>query len=500
MSLDDRIAERIRRYRDHPAYFMEHELRSKPYYYNVPFLESRHPMLVYHAGRQVGKSNTIAAKLAHFCLFANYRCHLPEDVGTATAVIVSYKEDQAEIIFNRMVELMERSELCQGQLELDHTNEKIYRWLLGGGKTQVKTLALGGSGVGGRSPSPSIIIVDEYDHVGVDRLDGLLPAGAARDAMWWIASSPNGKQGPMYQICKTSRLGSLCPIDDVYTTNDNAEWEQHCAITTMNPGTTDRYINMLRKRLSAAMFRQEVYGEFIDTGAYMYPSDVLVHSLNLDFDEDDLPMVDIGLDVSGMGADETVWIVIKHDGIRGKIVDIRAQGISNTNGIAEITREMVDEVGAGMVHLENNGIGKGVADVLRDDGYPVDAEEYGLKKKMEMHVNCLKVLEGSSLDTSYCKNLRHPLMEQAMMISREAMADGRMKLVGGRHDDYPAALALGCLALSQGRGMEVVKMPRNKQTNQPIIGGRRRRPQVGGLLGVRSRRIMSSAASAGNHT
>lgn len=449
------VRDMIFRYREDPVLFVTNILGYEPFWYNQPFLRSMSTRRVYRSARQTGKTNTIAAALCHFALFPDRYVRITPDMHSIDVVIVSNRLDQAQILYGRFASMVEQSRWLSGHV-INKTNiECSMRPITTPKKVKIFAIALGEKGVGGRGASPSLILVDEYSHISDAKLAPLLPAGAARDASWWISSTPNGQQGRFYDIVSTSHLEpGATPIDGVYSEDiEESPWTQFAAKAEWCPLITKSYLADLKAQLTPEMYKQETEAAFIGTGSYLYPRQAIIEAIENDkIDESKMTRWDISVDVSRTGKDETVYMVLNHDGRRGIFTHVEAEGKSNSVGIAnkveKINREQC-EGKCSYVRLETNGVGAGAADILSIERHmAVAGIHVNQNIKVDMHTNAERLLNTQSISLhKICKSIRHPLIEQLQEIQQVEAGDTGQKIIGGRFDDYPAAFALACLAM-----------------------------------------------------
>ena len=102
--------------------------------------------------------------------------------------------------------------------------------------------------------------------------------------------------------------------------------------------------------------------------------------------------------------------------------------------------------------------------------------------KVDMHVNVIRLLDHNKLDLSIVsgkgkekgrrQSLRHKLMMQMMSLKRGVTETGmKIETEKGKHDDWPAALALALKGLSAEGKVQLLQ----DSTGKPIdVGGRAR--------------------------
>ena len=154
----------------------------------------------------------------------------------------------------------------------------------------------------------------------------------------------------------------------------------------------------------------------------------------------------LGVDIAGMGEDESVFMVVEKD-YRGRI---RVNFIDNH--LKNKPREVVGKCtilngkyNFEMVYLDETGAGEGPTDWLKENMGEeiVEGVRFSVKSKMDMYSNLKKLMQQGKLKIPNHKKLLYQLAD----LKYEMMSSGDMKIhhsVSG-HDDYCDALALACL-------------------------------------------------------
>jgi len=87
----------------------------------------------------------------------------------------------------------------------------------------------------------------------------------------------------------------------------------------------------------------------------------------------------IGVDVARMGTDETVFMVIKTDGENVRVLDVVAGSKRETTWTARRAEHLAEKYDAEFINVDDTGVGGGVTDILREDGFNVNPVIFGAK-------------------------------------------------------------------------------------------------------------------------
>ena len=192
----------------------------------------------------------------------------------------------------------------------------------------------------------------------------------------------------------------------------------------------------------------EIYGNFVEDRD-MYFKQKLVDSCIEDYELGKVypkSIFVLGVDIAGMGEDESVFIVVEQD-MKG---NIRVNFIDNYE--KNKPREVVGEVkildekynSFVKVYLDETGAGEGPTDWLKESlsEERIEGIRFTIKSKMDMYSNLRKMMEQGKLKIPNHKKLIYQLLD----LRYEIQSSGDLKIHHSErgHDDYPDALALAC--------------------------------------------------------
>lgn len=227
----------------------------------------------------------------------------------------------------------------------------------------------------------------------------------------------------------------------------NIDWKQGVE----EGRTTEEYILNKKKTLTRTQFQVLYEARFPDeTDDSLFSHSDLMKAKNiLELDENYEYL--LGCDIAAFGVDLTVLTVIKHYlesdvYVIEKIKDFRKQDTMRTTG--EIIN-LINEYNPSRVNIDSIGLGQGVYDRLKEQGFKVNDIKVGrasltnpqlyLNQKSEMYDNLRKLFEQDKL-----KNLTHnTLIRELSIITKEFNSAGKMKIIDpDKSPDFADSLAL----------------------------------------------------------
>jgi hypothetical protein len=210
-----------------PVAFCE-TLGFHPYDYQAQILRSSSRRLCWVAGRQIGKSTTMAARALWTA------CYSPG----STTVVVATREDASRLLFEKVLGFNRR--LGRPLLALQ---ENIQTLVL---ENESRIVALPASASGIRGYSCQLVIIDEAAFVPDEIFTAVEPMTMVTGGSLLLASSPNGKRGFFYEAARSP------------------QWEKVHVPSTACPAVDQGDLDGMRERLGDLAYRAEVLGEFVD--------------------------------------------------------------------------------------------------------------------------------------------------------------------------------------------------------------------------------------------
>lgn len=154
---------------------------------------------VYRCGRRIGKSETMIVEALHKAFTHNlYR-----------VLFVTPYENQVNLVFMRMKELIEQSPLVKAQVVTFKSSPYTVEFKNGSKILGFTTGAASGSGAASvRGQRADWIFMDEIDYMGAEDYSTISAiAGERPDIGMTASSTPTGKRGTFYRMCTDPSFG-----------------------------------------------------------------------------------------------------------------------------------------------------------------------------------------------------------------------------------------------------------------------------------------------------
>ena len=161
----------------------------------------------------------------------------------------------------------------------------------------------------------------------------------------------------------------------------------------------------------------------------------------------------LGADISRMGEDKTVLIVIEIQWNKSTkyVVYIEELYHKKTTEVVGRIMQLNEHFKFEKCYVDTTGLGAGVGDMLAEHlgNYIVECKVFSNIMKVDMYSNLKKVMEQGVLKFPYHKKL----VNELRTLKYELTNNGSLKIThpeGNKyHDDYPDALALAALWLKE---------------------------------------------------
>ena len=440
------LMETVLKCKDSPSLFAKKFLGYTPYDYNALYLDAPDKWIVYRAGRKVGKTMSTAAKVLHFAWFAPFMQKTVQD--RCEIVIVAPTQNQANIMFDMIKTLVNRSDVLKQYVVKSKADEMWVKFINGAGLTKIYTRASGDRGDSIRGYVPHVIIVDEVAFVKRQVLTALIPAGIATDARVWLTSTPFSKSGYFYEACLNARAGTKSLIAKGWH-KEGGRWIQFHVSSLENPLVAENMDALEElKTLTKDEYRLEVLGEFAEAGNSLIPRELIVQATG----NYKLPVGVrhvIGVDVARSGKDETVFIVLAVDEqnnvfVRQTYSEESSTMVNVVGKVGELCRKYHDTLD--VVYMDETGLGAGAVDLALANNLPVRGVVFTLQEKERMYNTLVTLFENGRIKLGDGGKLAY----QLSYLQKDYTPNNNLRIISEEHDDFPDALALGCKAVYSG--------------------------------------------------
>ncbi|NIT99626.1 MAG: hypothetical protein GWN01_01375, partial [Nitrosopumilaceae archaeon] len=232
------------------------------------------------------------------------------------------------------------------------------------------------------------------------------------------------------------------------------KWVQFHVTTYDNPyAASDPEILDLIKNTSKAAERQELYGEFLDSGNAIISYNLLQEAL-MPVERDRFEYYELGVDTSGKGKDETVLITLGIiDGIAYP-VDVYTELTTDQILLADKIAQLDKTYNYRRIYYDETGMGDTLGDACRNN-HP-ELPVYGINfksEKTELYVNLERLFEYRLINLSLLDDENKDKLEEQlsyMYWEYGKYKDQPPKARSDNYDDYADALALGCYGQQKG--------------------------------------------------
>jgi hypothetical protein len=401
-----------------PVTFARKILRFEPFPYQVQLLRDPSKRIVVCAGRQVGKSTTIAAKAIHFAV-TNPR---------TTTLIVSPTLRQSMLMFDKIIDFIENSPLRRSVRYKSRTRIRFSNG------SWVVALPCGRYGHTLRGFTAHLIILDEAAFIPVEVIENVVfPMLATTDGACWMLSTPWGTDHTFYRAW------------------NSPDWSKHHWPTSANPLVKPEFLEEQRRLIGEERFRIEYLAEFVADEDSFFPITLLRSAIDYDYQPHLEPSLIWGYDPGGKDS-MAAFVAIKWEGDRARVMYWRALKSESYVATDLMLRELHAQYPFARLYFDKTGIGNVIEEHLRELGIPSEGVTITAERAQEMMFNLKTLLETKRL-------LLPPnaidLMNHLNAIVAEKRWSGRhvFKKREGTYDDLAYALAL---AVSQPRRRETV--------------------------------------------
>jgi hypothetical protein len=297
-------------------------------------------------GRQVGKSEVVAAKAFKFAL---------ENPGTITLIIAAAQR-QSSMIFEKVRGNVER--------EIEEKGEDLYdepptlTKIIFKNGSRIYSYPAGRTGYFIRGLTIDLLIADEAAYIPEIVWNAVLPMLAVSRKLRGMGniillSTPFGKGGYFYESFHDKDFRSF------HVSSEDCK------------RISKAFLKKEKQRMTKAEYRQEYLGEFTDEFHQFFPTDLIKARMTFiewskQNDYNKGAGYYLGVDIARYGGDENAFVVCELEKSRLKIVKCFVTNrISTTDTIGRIIK--IDQVYKfRKIFLDDGGLGAGVTDLLQE--------------------------------------------------------------------------------------------------------------------------------------
>lgn len=404
-----------------PTLFAIHILGIKPFPYQAEILEDDSEQIVIVAGRQSGKSMTLAIK-ALWTAFVKPN----EDI-----LILAPTQKQAQIIYDVIYGMISKSDLFKGHIKKFTMSETIFD-----NESHIRCLTVGKSGTFARGYSATMLIFDEAAFIPEEVFVSLEPAFAVRGKQMILSSTPYGKRGFFWQIYSQHLL------------NKDSKTKVHRFKSEENRILKKDFLIQERQRMTEVQFRQEYEAEFIDEVGLYFPIELVMrcaqdYEYGFPTEKEEGTRLIVGVDVARVGEDETAFVVVQKvpDGI-SKVIYAETHSQFKITDTAQFILRWLNTYSIDMVFIDMTGVGAGVVDILEQNfSHKVKGITFTAQSKSDMYSSIKIAMETNKLVVNRADT---KFLYQFSGFTGKYDITGKLRITKSEieHDDLVDALAL----------------------------------------------------------
>lgn len=370
--------------------------------------------IILMCGRQVGKSEIIAKKLADF-LLNNPKKHL---------LIVSGVERQASGLYNKTLRLIEKDYPNEMKKGKDKPLRTVFK-LKNGSVLRTEPVGLDGSGA--RQHTLNGIIIEEMQLIPEDAFSAITPMLLTTGGFIWMLGTAWATEGYVYE-----RLSD--PNFKVFRINS-----EEVANLRPEPSRTIMlaHLEAEKTRLSEAQYAQE-YLAIPSTNVRQIFPDALIKKICTAKRPGRIEEMDYiaGIDPAGLGEDEGSISILTYDEDRGKMKQVEHE-ITIKLYTTQTTERIINldlRYNFKKIYVDDGGIGFGVfSELLNSDetkfktialnnsARPLDYKDEKMKKILgdEMIFNLLVMMEKGKIELLDDAEIRESLKSYKFEYSKD---------------------------------------------------------------------------------
>jgi len=346
------------------------------------------------SGRQVGKSQIVAIKVAEY--IANH--------PKKRVVVISITEDQSELMLQKI--LIHLTDNYPRLIAKGKNKPTKHLVRLTNGATAL-TKAVGQYGLGVRGLTADILVGDEAAYVAQTIWHAVTPVLLTTGGNIWLLSTPNTQEGYFYEAYTNRDMG-------FQTFHVNSE---QVADARPEPQRSHMlaYLAQEKARMTALEYAQQYLAQFLEEQNQLFPDDLIIQCQTSSRDLVGSGPKYMGVDVARMGGDETTFEVLEKVGrVFFHIENIVRTYTLTTETIATVM-ELDVKYGFRTVFIDDGGLGVAVFDQLLNHDQT--------KRKVVAINNASRSLDRDN------KRRRKLLKEDLYLNLKRMMEQGEIKLL-----------------------------------------------------------------------
>ncbi|MEO0158642.1 MAG: terminase family protein [candidate division WOR-3 bacterium] len=395
-----------------PVIFAEKVLNFKPFPYQAQLLRDASKRIVICAGRQVGKSTTIAVKALHFAATN----------PATTTLIVSASLRQSMLMFDKILDFVEASLLKKSVTYRSRTRLRFTN------RSWIIALPAGRYGATLRGHTAHLIILDEAAFIPVEVIENVVfPMLATTGGSCWMLSTPWGLDHTFYRVW------------------NSPDWSKHHWPSSVNPLISQEFL-MEQRRLIGERFRMEYLAEFVAEEDSFFPI-ALLRSCIEDFDAGLEPGLSWGYDPGGKSSLAAV-IAVKEVGDRYYVVFHKTFAVDSYVDVDNFLADMHRRYPFSRLVFDKTGIGGPLEEHLRSLALPIEPVVLTQNSVQELMFNAKTLLEQKRLILPPSPELLNHL--NAVVAKKTWSGRHSFQKRAGAYDDLAYALALALLPRTSG--------------------------------------------------
>ena len=291
--------------------------------------------IVLRSGRQVGKSTVIGVKAASYAINNEKK----------VIMVIAFTEKQANLLFSKILHNIVVTEKKDKKKYISKPTPTKHVINLKNGSI-IYCYAAGDTGYGIMGYTIDLLIADEAAWIKPEVWNSITPALAITKGHIWLLSTPWLSEGYYFD----------CFNDETFTSfHQSAE---DC------PRKDEDFLEHKRKTLTKQEYAQMYLGEFVDDFRRVFSDEWIESACMLPDDNTSIKEGFLGVDVAGMGEDESTFEALKR---KGDVLvqyhhetTTKTRTTETTDRIIELdTAKDFEKIG-----IDNGGLGVGVFDQL----------------------------------------------------------------------------------------------------------------------------------------
>jgi len=297
----------------------------------------------------------------------------------------------------------------------------------------IRCLPTGLSGLGIRGFTVDLLIADEAAFIPEDVWSAVTPMLAITKGDILLLSTPFGKGGFFYRCFSDPNFASF------HVSSEDC------------PRKNQDFLDQEKKRMSKLQYAQEYLGEFVDELRQFFPTEIIKKCMTIlrDSGASSFPIFSgarvpedffLGVDVAGMGSDQTVLLSVVRNGDRLRQVDME---VSEKTYLTETTARILladKKYNYTKIFVDDGGLGFGVFSSLLNNSQTarkvvplnnssrlLDKDEEKSKRllKEDLYNNLLVLMEQGRIDL-----FDDPEIMMSLKSVQYEFEDGKFKIFG----------------------------------------------------------------------